>query len=163
MMSDISAGTITGGPKEDCWNEIVGLVRSKNVVPEGMTDADIKTIVREVYERWWFYPAFGAFTGVAHHRIGDRQADDWFLAKIIEAIKRMPECIPAGEGREEAAENEIRAVRARFDSISESHRDGYLERARRILRPLFHNNHDAVFFTALELMVHDETMKGVKA
>ncbi len=47
MMSDISAGTMAGGHREDCWNEIVGLVRSKNVTPEGMTDDDIKTIVRE--------------------------------------------------------------------------------------------------------------------
>ena len=61
---------------------------------------------------------------------------------------------------DKTTENMLRAVSARFDAMSGDDRDAYMERARRTLPPSYHNDRNIILSTALELFIHDESVKG---
>ena len=61
---------------------------------------------------------------------------------------------------DKTAANMLRAVSARFDAMSGDVRDAYMERARRTLPPSYHNDRNIILATALELYIHDESVKG---
>lgn len=59
-----------------------------------------------------------------------------------------------------SAENILRALRARFDAMIGDDRDSYVEKARQMLPPSYHNDKNIVLATALEILYHDESLKG---
>lgn len=61
---------------------------------------------------------------------------------------------------DKATVNMLRAMTARFDAMSGDNRDAYMERARRTLPPSYHNDRNIILATALELYIHDESVKG---
>jgi outer membrane protein OmpA-like peptidoglycan-associated protein len=59
-----------------------------------------------------------------------------------------------------STENELQAARLRFESLPAFSREAWIERARKVLPPSFHNDPDAVLFTALELTLNEKALKG---
>ena len=158
-MNDPFAGTGIPDLGEKNWDRIISLIRSKNVLPQSITDDDIKTVVYRVYKRWRFYPDSSSSLRKVIEMAADGQLDNSFFNEIFENINRIPEFTHESEEQKDQEVEELRSVRTRFDQLADFERESYLERARRILRPSFHNNPEAVLFAALELMLHDDTQK----
>lgn len=159
MSDSLPIGNRTTAPTDEYLSRIVQLVRKKNIIADGIADDKIKSIIRETYDLWQFYPSFGASVIRTHHRPGDEPVDDWFILRIIEMINRIFAKNSQAENRNELAGIELRAARALFDSLPAQNRDAWLERARQILSPSYHNDPDAILFTALELILNEGAIK----
>ena len=139
------------------WNRIINLIRSKNVLPGGITDDDIKSAVYRAYKQWRFYQDSRIPLRKVIDMAVDGRLENSFFNEILENINRIPQF--TSREKETNDDDELRSVRTRFERLPATEREAYMEQARRTLRPLYHANGDAVIFAALEFMVSEELKK----
>jgi hypothetical protein len=154
-MNEISEKDVVRNQQGSAWQKIIDLVRSKNVVPEGVSDETIRNTVLQVYGYRDFYPKSDSFAETFNERLKNPE----FLNIVLARIDRIPEYTGGPSLSEKASLRTHLDARFRFDSMPGPEQETYRGRAREVLPPIFYNDPEAVLFTALELMVHDEALR----
>jgi hypothetical protein len=102
-MNDISEKDANFNQHVAAWQKIIDLVRSKNVVPEVVSDEAIRNTVLDVYEYWDFYPKSDSFTGTFDERLKNPEFLNIVLARIDQIPKFTGEPNLSEKGKPENA------------------------------------------------------------